>query len=98
MVGLLLVTVGCYRRPIQSQFAQRTCVKGTEMWDVPYQGQMVQVCVVVDPVTKQPVLTVPVVSPGVDPFDTDGDEGAATDKPHKHWWKFWRKYAVADKD
>jgi hypothetical protein len=51
---------------------------------------MTQVCVVVDPVTKQPVLTVPVVAPGVNPRDTDGDEGAAADKQHKHWWQFWK--------
>ncbi len=61
------------------------------MWDVAYQGQMTQVCVVVDPVTKQPMLTAPVVMPGVDPYDIDGDAGAEADKPHKHWWQFWRR-------
>jgi len=91
IAALLFLTVGCVHRA-EPHFAQRKCAKGTEMWDVPYQGHMVQVCVMVDPVTKQPNFTVPVVAPGVDPDDTDGDEGAAADKPHKHHFlTFWRR-------
>ena len=90
IAGLLLVMVGCAHRPIQPHFAERTCVKGTELWDVPYQGKMVQVCVVVDPVTQQPVLTAPVVMPGVDPYDPDGDKGAK-EIAHKPWWKCWQR-------
>jgi hypothetical protein len=89
ILGLLSLT-GCVHR-VQPHFAERKCAKGTEMWDVAYQGQMTQVCVVVDPVTKQPMLTAPVVMPGVDPYDIDGDAGAEADKPHKHWWQFWRR-------
>ena len=92
MTALLLLATGCAHRPVQVKFAERKCVKGTEMWDVPYRGQMVQVCVVVDPVTGQPNFTVPVVGLGVDPYDTDGDEGAASDKRHKHhFFAFWRR-------
>lgn len=87
--GLSFLT-GCVHK-VQPHFAERKCAEGTELWDVPYQAQMTQVCVVLDPKTKQPVLTVPVVMPGVDPGDTDGDEGAAADKPHKHWWQFWTR-------
>ena len=91
IVTLVLLTTGCVHRA-QPHLAQRQCVKGTEMWDVPYRGQMMQVCVLVDPVTGQPNFTVPVVAPGVDPNDTDGDEGAAADKRHKHHLlTFWRK-------
>jgi hypothetical protein len=91
IVALVLVTTGCVHRA-EPHFAERKCAKGTEMWDVPYQGQITQVCVMVDPVTKQPNFTVPVVAPGVDPYDTDGDEGAAADKRHKHHFlTFWRR-------
>ena len=85
----LLFSTGCVHR-VRPQFSERKCANGTELWDVPYQGQMTQVCVVVDPVTKQPVLTAPVVMPGADPYDTDGDAGAANDKPHRRWWQFWK--------
>jgi hypothetical protein len=95
ILGLLFLT-SCVHR-VQPHFSERKCVRGTEMWDVAYQGQMTQVCVVVDPVTKQPVLTVPVVMPSVDPNDTDGDEGAAADKPHKHWWHFRQRRDSNDK-
>jgi len=89
--ALLVSALGCAHRPAPLKFAQRKCVRGTEMWDVPYRGQVVQVCVVVDPVTGKPNFTIPVVAPGVDPYDTDGDEGAAADKRHKrHFWAFWR--------
>src|SRR5215469_17972252 len=91
--ALLVCAVGCAHRPAQLNFAKRECVKGTEMWDVPYRGQMMQVCVVVDPVTGQPNFTVPVVAPGVDPYDTDGDEGARSDKRRKHhFFSFWRRH------
>jgi hypothetical protein len=92
MTALLVFATGCAHRPVKLKFAKRECVKGTEMWDVPYHGQVVQVCVLLDPVTGQPNFTVPVVPLGVDPNDTDGDEGAASDKPHKHHFlAFWRR-------
>jgi hypothetical protein len=51
------------------------------------------VCVVVDP--KSGALTDVVVAKSQDPFDTDGDEGAA-DKPKKHSVWFWKN--KRDKD
>ena len=90
IVALVLLTAGCVHRT-EPHFKERKCAKGTEMWDVPYRGQIVQVCVMVDPVTKRPNFTVPVVPPGIDPNDTDGDEGAGADKRHKHHFlAFWR--------
>lgn len=53
----------------------------------------ISVCVVVDP--KSGALTDVVVAKSQDPFDTDGDEGAA-DKPKKHSIWFWRN--KRDKD
>jgi hypothetical protein len=94
IVALVLLTTGCLHRA-QPHFKERKCVKGTEQWDAPYRGQIVPVCVMLDPVTGQPNFTLPVVPLGVDPLDTDGDEGAAADKRHKHhflfFWKGWHR-------
>jgi len=86
----LLFMTGCVHR-VQPHFSERKCAAGTELWDVAYQGEMTQVCVVLDPKTNHPLQSLPVVMPGVDPSDTDGDEGVENDKPHKDWWQFWKK-------
>src|SRR5215470_7406263 len=103
---LLLAACGCVRR-IPPHFSEHKCAKGTHEMVAAYHyaenGRMVccrsvTVCGIVDPVLTEQ-FGMPVVrsdlSPvmkGEDPFDVDGDEGAAADKPRKHWWEFWKPW------
>ena len=50
-------------------------------------------CVVIDPLTHRISTTMPLVPPGIDPFDPDQEKELA-DKPQhpRHaWWKFWER-------
>ena len=111
-VILLLVTCGCVHR-VPPRFSERKCAKGTQEIVTAYRyaenGRMVccrsvTMCGIIDPaLTKKfglPVVRTdlsPVVK-GEDPFDADGDEGAAADKSRKHWWSFLHKEKDRDRD
>lgn len=86
---LTLLLTACIHRPARVQFSERKCVKGTVEFHTFYchsvEGKSdlvcdvpVAVCVVVDPQTN--ALTDVVVLKGQNPFDTDDDEAAASDK------------------
>jgi hypothetical protein len=106
LLAILLSLSGCIRRPVQPQFAERKCVKGTVEFRTFYchsaEGKTelacdipVAVCVVVDPQTN--ALTDIVVAKGQNPFDVDDDEAVAADKPKKHH-KHAKKKEPEDED